>query len=75
MNPVMAFGDVLDAADHLSPDEQAELVAILQRRLALAARQRLVREANEARQEFEGGACTPATPEELLREILTVRLH
>ncbi len=50
----MAFGDVLDAADRLSPDEQAELVAILQRRLALAARQRIVRETNEARQEYEG---------------------
>ena len=41
MTQVLAFGEVLEAADHLSSDEQEELIAILHRRLAQAARQRL----------------------------------
>lgn len=65
----MPFGEVLEAADHLSEEEQEELIAILHRRLAQAARQRLAGEVHEARQEFAEGRCLPATPEELMREI------
>ncbi len=70
MNQALPFGEVLEAADRLSPDEQEELIAILHRRLAQAARQRLAAEIREARQEFAEGRCSPATPEELMREIL-----
>jgi hypothetical protein len=69
MTTVMPFGEVLEAADHLSQDEQEELIAILHRRLAQAARQRLAAEIHEARQEFSEGRCLPATPAELMREI------
>ncbi len=34
MMHVSQFGDVLEAADHLSHDEQEELIGILHRRLA-----------------------------------------
>ncbi len=70
MSQDLSFGEVLEAADHLSPEEQEELVAILHRRLAHAARQRLAAEVLEARQQFAKGRCMPATPEELMREIL-----
>lgn len=70
MTHVMPFGGVLEAADHLSQDEQQELVAILNRRLAQAARQRMAAEVQKARQEFAEGHCLPASPDELLREIL-----
>jgi len=70
MTPVMLFGDVLEAADHLSLEEQQELIAILQRRLAEAGRQRLIAEVQEARQAFAAGQCRPVTAEELMREIL-----
>jgi hypothetical protein len=70
MTHVLPFGEVLEAADHLSQDEQEELIAILHRRLAQAARQRLAAEIHEARQEFAEGRCSPATPEEIMREIL-----
>ncbi len=66
----MPFGEVLEAADHLSHDEQQELIAILNRRLAQAARNRLAAEVQEARQEFAEGRCLPATPDELMREIM-----
>jgi hypothetical protein len=65
-----SFGEVLEAADRLSPDEQEELIAILHRRLAQAARQRLVAEVREARQEFAEGRCVPATPDDLMRQVL-----
>jgi len=66
----LQFGDVLEAANQLSHDEQEELIDILHRRLALASRQRLVAEIKESRQEFADGRCLPATPSELMREIL-----
>ena len=67
MTRVLPFGEVLEAADHLSHDEQEQLIAILHRRLAQAARQRLVAEVQEARQEFAEGRCSPATPGDLMR--------
>ena len=70
MSRVLPFGEVLEAVDHLSQDEQEELIAILHRRLAQAARQRLAADIQQARQEFAEGRCLPATPEEMMREIL-----
>jgi uncharacterized protein YciW len=69
MTHVLPFGEVLEAADHLSQDEQEELIAILHRRLAQAARQRLAAEVQEARKEFAEGHCLPVTPDEIMREI------
>ncbi len=69
MAQTLPFRDVLDAADHLSQDEQEELVAILHRRLAQAARQRLANDIQEARREFTDGRCAPAAPDELMRAI------
>ena len=66
----LRFHEVLDAADQLSPDEQRGLIAILNRRLALAGRQRLLEEVQEARKDFAEGRCLPATPDEIMRDIL-----
>jgi len=70
MAQAISFGEVLEAADQLSPDEQKELAAILNRRWAQAARQRVAAEIQEARQEFAAGRSVPATPDELMREIM-----
>ena len=70
MTHVMPFGEVLEAAAHLSQDEQQELIDILNRRLAQAIRHRIAGEIQEARQEFAEGRCLPASPDELMREIL-----
>ena len=70
MAHVLQFGEVLEAADHLSPEEQEELIGILHRRLIQASRQRLVAEIKEARLEFAEGRCLPTTPGELMREIM-----
>jgi hypothetical protein len=66
----LRFDEVLDAADQLSLDEQQELVAILNRRLAQANRQQLALDVQEARKEFAEGKCVPAAPDEIMREIL-----
>jgi hypothetical protein len=70
MSRVLLFGEVLEAADQLSRDEQEELIAILKPRLAQAARQRLAAEVKEARQEFAEGRSLPANPDGLMNEIL-----
>lgn len=70
MSPIVTFGEIVEAADRLSPDEQEELIAILHRRLAQAGRQRLIAEVQEARQEFAERRCVPATADELMREIV-----
>ncbi len=70
MTQGMPFGEVLEAANQLSPEDQQALIAILHRRLAQAARQRLAADVQEVRQEFAAGRCRPATPDELMREIL-----
>ena len=70
MTQVLPFGEVLEAADKLSHDEQEELVSVLHRRLAQASRLRVAADILESRQEFADGRCSPATPDDLMREIL-----
>jgi hypothetical protein len=70
MSNNLPFADVLEAADHLSLDEQQELIAILNHRLAEAGRQRLATDIADARKEYVTGGCQPRTPADLLGEIL-----
>lgn len=67
---VQTFAQVLDAADQLSPEDQEELIAILHRRLIEAGRQRVLADVRASRREFRAGLCRPATPAEIMREIL-----
>jgi hypothetical protein len=67
---VLPFGEVLEAADQLSPEEQEELIVILHRRLTHAARQRLAADIRGARQEFADGRRRPATVDDLMAEIM-----
>jgi hypothetical protein len=63
-----AFADVLDAAEQLDVEAQAELVAILSRRLAERGRERVAATVAQARREFAAGQCQPMTAAELVRE-------
>lgn len=63
-----AFADVLDAAEELDAEAQAELVAILSRRLAERGRERVVATVAQARREFAAGQCEPMSAAELVRE-------
>jgi hypothetical protein len=68
MSQQLAFADALDAVERLDVDAQAELVAILSRRLAERGRERVVEAVAESRREFAAGQCQPMTAAELVRE-------
>lgn len=71
MQTMVSFGEVLEAADKLSLEEQVSLIDILQRRIIEHRRAELARDIQEARKEFEEGHCKPTTPSELMNEILS----
>ncbi len=68
MNRPIVFADVLEAAEQLDADAQAELVEVLTRRRAERGRERVLASVEEARREFSKGACRPTTAAELVRE-------
>ena len=64
------FDDILDAAEKLPPEDQENLIYILQSSLRDKHRDERIRDVKEAQQEFAEGKCQPVTPEELMEEIL-----
>jgi hypothetical protein len=68
MSQPTAFADVLEAAEQLDADAQAELVAVLSRRLAEGGRERVAAVVAESRREFAAGQCKPMTAAEIVRE-------
>ena len=71
MSYPVAFADVLDAAEHLDPDAQAELAAVINRRLAERGRERVAATVEQARREFAAGQSKPMTAAEIVREALS----
>ena len=71
MNQPIVFDDVLDAAEQLDADSQAELVAILSRRLADRGANAWWRRSRTARREFAAGQCHVMTAAEIVREGLS----
>ncbi|MEX0775735.1 MAG: hypothetical protein WD042_08495 [Phycisphaeraceae bacterium] len=63
-----AFADVLESAEQLDDEAQAELVDILNRRLAERGRQRLIAAVAQSRREFAAGKCKAMTPAQIMRE-------
>ena len=63
------FSDIVDAADHLSVDEQVTLIEILQRRIATRNRESLVRDVAAARAEFQAGQIHPTSLSDILAEV------
>jgi len=68
MNTPAAFGEVLESAELLDPEAQAELVAVLSRRLAERGRAEIASSVAQARQEFAAGQCRPLSAAEILHE-------
>ena len=68
MSQKIVFSDVLEAAEQLDADSQAELLSVLSRRLAERGRERVVDGVAQARREFVAGLCQPMTAAELVRE-------
>ena len=70
MSQTVAFSDALDVVEQLDAATQAELVAVLSRRLAERGRERVADTVAQARREFAAGQCLPTTAAELVREAL-----
>ena len=66
-----AFADALDAVEHLGPDAQMELIAVLNRRLAERGRERIAATVEQARREFASGQTKPMTASEIVGEALS----
>ena len=71
MGQAMLFGEVLEAIDGLSPEEQETLIEILQRRIVEQERKRLAAEIQAARKEFAEGQGHSSSVGELMKEILS----
>ena len=71
MAQAMPFGEVLDAIDKLSIEDQETLVDIVHRRLAERERKRIAGDIREARHEFDQGRSHPNTVDEIMDEILS----
>jgi len=71
MGNAMTFNETLESADKLSLGEQETLVEVLHRRIIDHRRAELSKEVQNAQQEFKEGKCKPATPSELMKEILS----
>lgn len=71
MSDAVSFQDALDTVEQLSPDDQAELIEIVRRRLVERNRQRLADEVREARAEYAAGGARPVSADDLLGEILS----
>ncbi|MFM9058879.1 MAG: hypothetical protein ACKOSQ_07140 [Planctomycetaceae bacterium] len=65
----LAFDEVLDAIDELTPDEQVELVHLIRSRLADRDRQRLIAEVGVARAEMAAGKATRLDLDELADDL------
>ena len=68
MSQQIGFDELIDAAEQLDPEAQAELVAVLSRRIAERGRERIAVVVAQARCEFDAGQCEPMTAAELVRE-------
>jgi hypothetical protein len=71
MTGAMPFGEVLEAADRLAPEDQEALVAILRRRIAERNRRRVADEVREARREHAQRLTAPTSVDDLMGEILS----
>lgn len=69
MSQLTTFSDVVDAADPLDIDSQAELIAVLKRRLTERRRAEFVEGVKEAEREIAAGLGRKLTIEEFLQEI------
>ncbi|MDZ7616437.1 MAG: hypothetical protein U1E05_05490 [Patescibacteria group bacterium] len=69
MSATSTFDKVLEAVEHLRPDEQADLIAVVQRRLAEEGRRRVVAEVQQGRADFQSGRAIPGGVEDVMREI------
>ncbi len=68
---ITTFAEILEATDKLSPEDQENLIDILQNRLRDRRRAEKIRDVQEVQKDFAEGKCQPVTPEQLMEEIIS----
>ena len=68
-NPSVSFDEALDLVESLPPDQRAQLIDIVQRRLIEARRQEIANSANEARNALSRVEVRRGSVDDLLEEL------
>ena len=71
MTKPTTFADIVEAAEQLDDESQAELAALLQRRVAARGLVRVAESVADARREFAAGLCQPLSAADILAEAQT----
>ncbi len=71
MEHVLQFGDIVEAADRLTLDEQEELVEIVRKRMIAKRRGELLVDIEEAEREYRQGQCGVMTANEAVDQIFS----
>ena len=71
METNLSFGDLLEAVDQLSSEDQEALMTIVKQRAIERARKRIAAEAQEAQREFSERRCQSTSASDLMDEILS----
>ena len=71
MDQPIPFGEVLEAVDKLSLDEQQVLLEIVSHRMVELSHKKLALEIQDARKEYANGLCRPATSQQIMDEIVS----
>jgi hypothetical protein len=73
--PAGSFADILEAIDALPDEDQEVLIGIVKRRLNETARERIIRDVQQSRREYEAGLAKTGTVDELMKELLSEDEH
>jgi hypothetical protein len=71
MERAISFGEVLEAVEKLSLDEQHTLLEIVAKRMTEESRKKLIVDILGARKEFSEGLCKRATSQQIMDEIIS----
>ena len=71
MEKSLSFGEVLETVERLSLEDREALIDIVRRRIVEQRRAELAKDILEAQEEFKVGNVRPATPDELIEEIMS----
>lgn len=71
MEHALRFGDIVEAADQLTLEEQEELLEIVRKRMTARRRGELLKGVEEAEQEFRAGRCRVMTADEIVDGIFS----
>lgn len=71
MISIPTFNAILEAIDQLSPDEQAELIDVVRRRINALRRSQIFAEVREAEDELHASPAAPRTAGDVMNDIVS----